>query len=46
MFFEDDNLLILMLITLGIYLTMDAGWLELTFNLYWYSIRLTKWFIN
>ena len=30
MFLEDDNLLILILIALVIWLTMDAGWLELT----------------
>ena len=30
MFLEDDNLLILISISLGICLTMDAGWLELT----------------
>ena len=30
MFLEDDNLLILILIALGICLTMDAGLLELT----------------
>ena len=29
MFLEDDNLLIVILIALGICLTMDAGWLEL-----------------
>ena len=30
MFLEDDNLLILILTTLEICLTIDAGWLELT----------------
>ena len=28
MFLEDDNLFILILIALGIYLIMDGGWLE------------------
>ena len=31
MFLEDDNLFILILIALGNCLTMDAGWLELTY---------------
>ena len=30
MFFEDDNLFIIILITLGICLIMNVGWLELT----------------
>ena len=30
MFLEDDNLSIIILIALGICLTMDSGWLELT----------------
>ena len=30
MFLEDDNMFILILIALGICLTMDLGWLELT----------------
>ena len=30
MFLEDDSLSVLILIAFGIYLTMGAGWLELT----------------
>ena len=43
---EDDNLLILILIALGICLTLDAGWLELTLLYVGNNISLTKWFIR
>ena len=46
MFLEDDNLLILILIALGICLFLDVGCVRININECWNSIRFTERFIR